>query len=355
MDYSKFYTPPEVAELLINQLRIPAPTKTVDICCGSCNLLNAVKKRWKKTELYGADIANCDVDNIHFLRIDGREYAAQHKGEFSLVVANPPFDSLEKKCEYPDIFRGAFKELKTSRLEVEMLLANLLMLEENGCLVIILPSSFVEAISYNKTRKLLAQNYYIRDVIKLADDTFGATHISSYALIVQNCKKKKYRTKLYMAKKSERGYRTVLIDQVTKAKMEAGNWLNETCRSNKCSVDIKRGNISSAMFAEQGNPVLHTAKPAENWYPSIRYVSQKESVKVFAESGDIIVSRIGKSAGLWCVYKGEKALISDCLYCIKDPDGELLRRINGRTYNLPLKGVATRYITMNDFVAWAMG
>lgn len=354
MDYSKFYTPPEVAELLVDQLKIPTPSKTVDICCGSCNLLNAVKKRWNKTELYGADIACCDTENIHFLRMDGREYAAQHKGEFPLVVANPPFDSLEKKREYPAVFHGAFKGFETSRLEVEMLLANLLMLKEDGCLVIILPSSFVEAASYAKARKLLAQSYYIRNVIKLDDDTFGATHISSYALIIQNSKKERYRTKLCAAERKEQGFEIALKKQVAKAKMEAGDWVSVIRKANRRKFDIKRGNISSAMFVKQGNPILHTSKPAENWHPSVRYISQEEWANVFAESGDIIVSRIGKSAGLWCVYSGETVPISDCLYCIKDPDGEMLRKIDGRTYDLPPKGVATRYITMDDFIAWAM-
>lgn len=354
MDYSKFYTPPEVAELLINQLRIPTPSKTVDICCGSCNLLNAVKKRWKKVELYGADIESCAVDNIYFLRIDGRKYATKHKGEFPLVVANPPFDALKKKREYPGIFKGPFKEFETSRLEVEMLLANLLMLKENGYLVIILPSSFVEAVSYKQIRSLLAKNYFINSIFKLSDDTFGASHISSYALIIQRCVKENSRSKLYMVQNGEQGFETVFANYVSAKKMLNGDWVGNSSKVNRNGISIKRGNISSSMFAEQGVPVLHTAKPSEDWQPSVRCLSQNVEANVFAEPGDIVVSRIGKSAGSWCVYIGERAPISDCLYCIKDPDGQFLERINGRVYDLPPKGVATRYITMDDFVRWAM-
>jgi len=51
---------------------------------------------------------------------------------------------------------------------------------------------------------------------------------------------------------------------------------------------------------------------------------------VYAESGDIIVSRIGKSAGQWYIYLGEKILISDCLYRIKDPTGKIPSRLQGR-------------------------
>ena len=73
---------------------------------------------------------------------------------------------------------------------------------------------------------------------------------------------------------------------------------------------------------------------------------------VYAESGDIIISRIGKSAGQWCIYHGERIPISDCLYRIKDPTGIISSRLQGHKYDLPPKGVATRYITINDFKTW---
>lgn len=85
---------------------------------------------------------------------------------------------------------------------------------------------------------------------------------------------------------------------------------------------------------------------------SIRYVSEEVETSVFAEKGDILVSRIGKSAGHWCIYDGDKTPISDCLYRIKDPKGTVHEKIKGRKFNFPLKGVATRYITMDDFATW---
>ena len=55
MDYSKFYTPPKIANSLIKELSIPEPDKIVDICCGSCNLLIAANNRWTKAKLYPGD------------------------------------------------------------------------------------------------------------------------------------------------------------------------------------------------------------------------------------------------------------------------------------------------------------
>ena len=66
MDYSKYYTPTSIAQLLVKQLKIGYPDKIVDICCGSCNLLNAAKKRWPRAVLYGTDIVEHKDDNVIF-------------------------------------------------------------------------------------------------------------------------------------------------------------------------------------------------------------------------------------------------------------------------------------------------
>lgn len=351
MDYSKFYTPPEIARSLINELNIDVPSKVVDICCGSCNLLFAAKERWDRTMLYGIDVADHAANDVFFERKDGRQYAIDHPNEFSLVVANPPFDSVEKQKQFPDLFAEKFKDFKTSRLEIEMLLANLRLLKSGGTLLIILPSSFVEAMSYNDIRKIVAANYFIESIIKLDENTFGASKINSYALIIHNELQSKRTTKLGRTS-VDKGTNIEYFSCISCNEMQFGNWTTRNNCVGVDSLDIKRGNISSSAFIKRGQPILHTSKFKEDWVPSTRYISKKISPTIFAEEGDIVISRIGKSAGQWCIHSGEKIPISDCLYRIKDPDGSIFKRINGRTFNLELKGVATRYITISDFFSW---
>ena len=351
MDYSKYYTPLSIAQLLIKQLDIDTPEKIVDICCGSCNLLNAAKQRWRKAMLFGADIANHEVSDVAFENIDGREYALNHQKEFSLVLANPPFDYLEKKNEFPQLFQTPFDVYNTSRLEIEMLIANLLMLKDGGTLLIIMPSSFVEAERYSEIRKIISSNYYIESIIKLDEKTFGSSKINSYALIIHNDSQNKRVSKIGFSSNDTTNC-IYYTSQLTSEEIKTGNWIKRTVWNQEKSIDIKRGNISSSCFIKRGQPILHTAKCREIWKPSKRYISKKITPTIFAEHGDIIVSRIGKSAGQWCVYEGEKIAISDCLYRIKDPNGSLLSKINGKTFDGTLKGVATRYITINDFFHW---
>lgn len=350
MDYTRFYTPPEIANLLINRLKIKYPSKIIDICCGSCNLLKAAKKRWKKADLYGVDIVEQTIDNIYYFKMDGRKFAVSHKNEFDLVLANPPFDFVKKKSEFSELFINPFDDIHSSRLEIEMLIANLLMLKQNGILLIILPSSFVEGAIYKKIRAVIARNYNIEEIIKLPEDTFGNSRINSYALIIRNLKFNLKPTKSFIPTGIDFGFshfRDIPIKDIIE-----GEWLNYSVKTPIKEFDIKRGNISSSQFISKGQEILHTAKSNIIWQPSIRYISSAGKHAVYAEYGDIIVSRIGKSAGSWCLYTGKKIPISDCLYRIKDPCGNIYKKIQGELYDLPQKGVAARYITIADFEYW---
>lgn len=353
MDYSKFYTPPKIAALLVNQLKITSPSTIIDICCGSCNLLYAANKRWKKAKLIGVDITEHHSLNVHCVKMDGRKYAIEHNQQYSLVLANPPFDFVEQKGEFPDLFRGIPFEYTTSRLEIEMLLANLCLLDEGGTLLIIMPSTFVNAVSNKKLREFLGQKYHIEKIIQLPEDTFGAAKINSYALIIKKDIIKQRYTRYYSVTSVNEEYVISEPTIVTQNQIRQGNWESVMLYTNeKEYLTMKRGSISSHSFCVSGTPILHTAKLNKQWRPSIRYIINYRQQSVYAETGDIIVSRIGKSAGQWCQYNGERIMISDCLYCIKDPDGRVAEKLQGKQYSLPLKGVATRYITIKDFNLW---
>ncbi len=351
VDYSKFYTPPQIAHALIKELSIPAPRDVIDICCGSCNLLYAAKKRWPNTVLYGTDITQNSLQDVIFEKTDGREYAINHCDEFSLVLANPPFDFVDEKRQFPRLFTNEFENYSTSRLEVEMLIANLKLLKQNGVLLIILPSSFVEAETYRRIRRIISNNYYVECIIKLNENTFGSSKINSYALIIRKELQSNRKAKLGVLSENENN--GILFNSSISSKViKTGCWVNNDLDHTSIPIDMRRGNVSSSSFITKGQAILHTAKNDDSWKPSIRYISKKHTPTIFAESGDIIVSRIGKSAGRWCVYNGEKIAISDCLYRIKDPNNSIKEKINGKRFNKNLKGVATKYITMSDFYSW---
>ena len=349
MDYSKYYTPLEIAERLINEIKMDTPAQVIDICCGSCNLLKAAKKRWNTATCFGVDINPLNSDCIdYFFQIDGREYALANRCKFDLVLANPPFGYSNDKKFFPDLY-SEYKSVNTSRMEIEMLIANTMLLAPGGILLIILPSSFVEAESYSEMRRIVASKYHIDCIIKLDKRTFGSALINCYALIIRNSKSRKithfYDYSLLSQQKSNK--RVVPATDLTE-----GFWVTRTQLGVIDDWNIKRGNISSSDLIKRGQPVLHTSKNSDNWSPRLRYVSNKLRPSVFVEDGDILVSRIGKSAGAWCVYHGEKMPITDCLFRIKDINGAIAKKIHGRTYSGNTKGVTTQYITYADFCDW---
>ena len=75
----------------------------------------------------------------------------------------------------------------------------------------------------------------------------------------------------------------------------------------------------------------------------------------FAKRGDIVINRIGRSAGYWCVYHGKKRLVSDCIIVISSPSKETIELIQkmseNHRLNVPLRGVSTQYVTMEDIVS----
>ena len=348
MKYSKYYTPIHVANFLITQLEIEMPEEIIDICCGSGNLLIAAQKRWN-SNLTGVDIIEHNIPKINCICEDGREFAINHKKKYPLILANPPFDCNEKKRNMK-LCEGIFEKYHTRRLENEMLIANLRLLEKNGTLLIIMPSSFVEADINLKLRQLIAFSYNIQKIIKLPDDTFGNANIRSYAIIIKNEDKLSKVSYLELEYKEEYDFSKKTI--ISKTEILEGRWHPFIKNKKPQILEMKRGNISSQFFKNEGIPILHTSKKQEKWEPSIRHIGQVPKSPIYTENGDIIVSRIGRSAGSWAVHKGDKLLISDCLYRIKDPKGEIAKKLKKNRYSNIIKGVATPYITMKDFNEW---
>ena len=353
MNYNKFYTPIEVANLLLGQLKIKYPKSVVDICCGSHNLLNSAKQLWPNAKYVGVDVVEHLADDVECVKSDGRKFSLVHSNKFSLVLANPPFAYVKERREYPEILNVLPFKYNASRLENEMLLANLRLLDTGGTLMIIMPSTFINSKTNSKLREYISTTYHVKRIIRLPDEVFGSSKISSCALIINNTKGNCSHTDILDVTSCEKKYTISKSSIVQKKQMQTGYWdaNYQTSASNRI-FEYRRGTICSSSFILSGIPILHTAKLQPMWRPSVRYVNEHTTSTVYAEDGDIIVNRIGKAAGYWHIYSGDSILISDCLYRIKDPNRDIARKLKGYDYSFPLRGVAARYIIMEDFEAW---
>ena len=352
-DFSKYYTPEAIASVLVELLDIADNSKVIDICCGSGNLLHAAQKINNTITCQGVDISE-PVDRINRSRVvcDGREYAVKHMGEYDIALANPPF-GLSPSNLYKDLlFRNEYKALPNGRLEIEMLIANLLILNDRGTLLIILPSTVVTGVSMINVRKVIAKKHSLFSIIDLPNNAFAPEKIKCSALIIKKPPNICRKTKIFKLDESFALHEMREIDLID---VLEGNWSEKAQVYNDMKLAIHQGTISSQMFCEEGVEILHTGKKTSNWQPSIRHTTVPNNKKcIVAEPGDILISRIGTSAGQKCIYQGPPRYISDCLLIIKSPPTPIATQIMDMDFFSLVSGLSTPHITANSIMRFLM-
>lgn len=363
-DY-KYYTPIDLTEVLLEHLPPQNIMSVVDISCGSFNLLKAALRKYPHAKCIGVDIEEQNADNaesICFIKEDGRVFAKEQKRNnksFDLIVTNPPFGRLKSENR---IFQNEKSAILCSRYECEMMHANELLAHEGTQMIAFLPATFVEGDLYIKYRKEIARSFDVHALVRLPENVFSKGDISAYAIILTKALAPKDDiTKIGVASRTEESWAVTYTGSITRESILDGAWTIDDAHVSahtKVKVDaIFRGNISSAFFSSTGTKILHCSSAFDNgdWKPLQCYCNNHPSSnEKCVQDGDIIVNRIGKSAGFWTKYQGETQLISDCLIVIrggeKVEEHLLNHSANGRIM-VPIKGVATKYISISDLVS----
>lgn len=364
----KFYTPPELSECLMTLLPPGKYENIIDICCGSWNLLEAARKRFGSANYVGVDIDegaqnNCFAQAL-FRCEDGRVFSMKEKERYDLILSNPPFGYLkEEERVFDDETMKAkcIKGLCNKRYENEMMQANLFLAKDSGVLLFILPTTFFEGDSYQSVRKELCRRYTVFSIIELPIETFGSSRISTNALIMANIGKQKQGARLQRITYKRDKWVVEEIAQIAVDRLLAGTWIRtHKIQKTEKRADIFRGTITSSQFNNSGTgiEIYHSSSIIKDgvWQPSLRYCNDKKYLNKSKTvmPGDIIVNRVGKSAGYWCLNKKE-GIVSDCLFVVRASDdtdicSRLLRNtIEGRL-NIAVRGVTTKYVTKRDIL-----
>lgn len=276
-----------------------------------------------------------------------------------MILSNPPFGRLKKEDR---LFENEPNAELCSRYECEMMYANSLLVQEGSHMIAILPATFVEGDLYLKYRKRLAKDYEIRQLIKLPCNVFSRGDISAYAIILYRTDADKIRdTQTGNAIYGESKWNITCGNTIPAADIMLGLWVSSNLSmgpKKKKEIDcIYRGNISSTYFSNDGDEIMHCSSIFEHgdWLPLLCHCKNHPIKNAkYVHDGDIIVNRIGKNAGFWTKYVGKRRLISDCLIVIRGGAGieEYLKQHSkdGRL-EIPLKGVATKYISISDLLS----
>ncbi len=377
--WEKFYTPKEIAKLMVDLISNSSPKNAIDICVGSWNLLEAASTQWDDLELYGVDIdknKKLKTDTCFFCCMDGRKYALKsikNRKYFSLVLANPPFgyenikhnSTYSKLPGYENIDKKAL-----NRIETTMILANLALLKEGGDMVIIVPKTMITGEKYCSLRKYIGKNYLVKFFVFLPDHIFGRD-ISTVILVLKNTK----RTNEDISKQYEligtKPIKLVFKKDLKMKLIKNGIWQNDiTLRNNiEEGLIIKRGSINNSLLYKDGQyPVIHStdieALKNGKWCPT-RYVSDYSiyNKSRIAEYGDILMIRVGRNCGLTIRIKKDMSIpFSDCIYVIKHTDKNKLNLIwnilKSPQYLMDLdklkEGLSTSYITIKKLEAYLL-
>lgn len=363
----KYYTPVSLMRLILSLIPNEKVESIVDICCGSWNLLRAAYEKYPNAKIVGVDIDESvekyKINNSNFEVCDGRDYSINSKKAkttFDLILSNPPFGALKtEEQKFKKIIDGfpSFTGLQNKRYECELMQANFLLTHDSSILVFILPSTFILGTSLNKARCQIANEYCIQNIIELPADTFKSGKINTYAVIMKRGHINTSVTKLYSAVYTDT-WSLFYRGQLSFSDISIGKWWLLCNEVYDChNLIINRGKISSNCFSDVGRKVLHSsAKKRGKWAPSLRMFdpSKIDQAKiVYATIGDILINRIGHDAGYWCVNELDKVAISDCLIVIHKPTESIKKSLENMSddtgrLNIPLRGVATRYITHQD-------
>lgn len=369
-----YYTPLGLARQIMELIPQKQYTNAIDICCGSWNLLRAAKEKLPNLKCTGVDVDNnvaSFAGDSNFILCDGRSFALneyEKNQRYDLVLSNPPFGSLEKRNRVFEECSINLPELSIlhCRYEHEMMLANVLLSNVDGVLVAILPITFVTGESSQKTRTRLATKFNLNAIIELPEDTFGKGNIKACALILERNEPtpKIQDTMYYLCKKEKWSFSTKGI--LTYEAICEGEWSIESLKLNgqneqplEESPNIIRGNIDSTYFNKRGEVIYHCSSIFINghWVPGQRHFSYSKAQKTGrfldkVEYGDILINRIGKHAGYWCIVKNDAAPITDCIIAIRKPSGNTIRKLLAYTNNgrlkIPMRGTTTRFITKQD-------
>ena len=356
-----YYTPKDLALKLMDLIEDKPYKNVIDICCGSWNLLYAAKEKLNCQFITGVDVDKnvkrykAPKDKV-FLE-DGREYALRcyEKKRYDLVLSNPPFGLLadDNRVMKTKLKDHKYTPILTKRFESEMLVANMLLLKREGVLVTILPQTFIFGISNINVRKKIARDFQIDTIVKLPEGTFKKNDIRACVVIMRKTKKRKP-TLYYIASYSNEWYLNYagIIDN---KRMILGHWeLERNYFSKDTDLMIFRGSICSSKFQKNGqNKIFHCSSMIENdiWQPLVKETNERCNGRV-TKIGDILVNRIGKKAGYWCVCNKQGYYVSDCIIVIRNLSSKGIEQLEnnsvGRRLNIPLRGVSTQYVTEND-------
>ncbi len=394
--YKQYFTPPKLADFMVEMIPENNITSVIDLSMGECGLLESAKKRWGNATFLGADIDETLLNEIHkrspyihTFACDSLDSAINNwhiyqnfleRSKFDLVVANPPFNYYDQKS----IQVSSGKNI-TVPIEIRFLLKYIDITRDSGYISIILPYGFLSLDLYYDLRLYILSKVKILNVVKLFEKCFDNIDADTCLILM---KKKSYENNDIQSHLD-----IVYLDENYKCYMNESIEINANCsrldfehyrlmnsfyalkksdsltqsKLSEVIVECKRGRTLTNrkdLISSKGIRFIHTTDvkflQIDNKNP--RFVSRcsKYFENAIVNPEDILLGRVGKA----CIGKvsiipksNNKAVISDCIFSIKvkNIDPYYLSLYLASAYGqIQLKafskGSCSKYITKEDLL-----
>lgn len=197
--FGRFYTPPAVADLALNEVVRSPGDRLWDPTCGDGAFLRRAAERGHDGAcLHGDDL---DADAIGIARdalpdahLAVGDLFARTEGSFDAIVGNPPFVRVER---LPAERRATLREIVTAAigfeppaqtdLSVLALLQALRFLAPGGRLAFVMPNTWMDAAYGRPVRRWLLQHYRLVAVVESrAEPWFPEAAVNTVIVVVEN-------------------------------------------------------------------------------------------------------------------------------------------------------------------------
>lgn len=348
----RYYTKEIISKLLISELSESKPELILDLGCGDGSLSRAAASRWVDALYVTVDIdrkpniassnqlgAGVSIKHSHHhadvLSPDLIKSIGIMPESVDLALCNPPFIKQKWQAGYDSILKSAglivdIKAENHASAEFIFIAQNLSSLKPGGQLGLIVPDGFVSGEKNRSLRQAILNENSIDTVIKLPRSMFVGTEAQAHIIIITKNGPANAPIKIKDFMHLEHEKQTILI-----GKKDAINTLDYNYYStNKYSshenllslrdlhCEVVRGKFNSREARQADFKVLHTTglRPWELSINLVQEVHKPSSDLVTAETGDILVARVGRDLHTRiCMVTSGSMPITDCIYRIRPP------------------------------------
>jgi len=401
-----YYTPEELASLLVSLIPKKNVFSVLDMCVGSGNLLWAARRKWPSASLVGVDVDLQAVINCRkrfeqpatFVQADARLMHPSAEGKpkelkgktFDIVLANPPFAGnrerailVTKDSKYSDRRDTAALPEKWGslayRVEAMLLVYNLLYVRSGGYLAAIMPDSILSCDRFVSLRNWLIKQTFHLNIVKLPPNSFSQTEVAASAIIVKREERSKLDSFCNFVLQEARFEGGRMLRRTIHRGVLNGSCgrLDEACIPDCSSVSdgikladlmlsIKRGTFIPKQSLGTSGPYfyVHSTNIRNTGLDMVRapkfIIANNKAIESGVEfkCGDILLVRVGRTLGRVNVVTNKEqanGYISSCLYRLR-PKGIdsytlallLLSNAVQDYYRKTARGSGAKFLTYSD-------